>query len=576
MLGTMPASWVTVPSLVAVACLATGCAGARAAVRTSAPAVTVTAAAAPTAPAPAQRSPDASAKAPLVAWRDLSPEIFAQARRDHRLVILDGAAEWCHWCHVMDSTTYHDPAVVKLLSERFLAAKVDIDERPEIGDRYAAYGWPATVVFDSDGRELGKYRGYIPPEDFLALLQRAVAGTTASGAGEAAPPAKPEVASTPFPREELGWILRSTALELDEYADHEQKSWGHGQKAALYTDNDWVLTRAAAGDRERLPFLLETLEKQRAIVDPVDGGIYQYSTDGDWEHPHFEKLMTFNAGALDNYSKAYQLTHDPKWKAVADAIFGYLDGTLRGTDGGFFATQDADVGAHVAGGAFVDGHVYYAKDAKGRRAIGAPRIDTREYARENGLAIAAYCTYAEATGSTVAREHAVAAAERILATHARAKASGKARLGGLSHETAEAKAGTTAPLLLGDNATFAWALLRLHDLTHEGRWLAEAQAIARAMREELEDRRGGGFFAESVDPRASGVFAVRRTPFEDNVVALRLFVRLQALAPEPDPAVIARTLRAIVTPEQIHARGRMIGDLLLALDEVRASKIPLQ
>ena len=477
----------------------------------------------------------------------------------------------------MDSTTYHDPAVVKLVGERFLAAKVDIDEHPEVGDRYAAYGWPATVVFDSEGRELGKYRGYMAPDDFLALLQQAVVGR--GGGDEGAAERKPDVASTPFPREELDFILRSTSLELDEYRDREQKSWGHGQKAALYTDNDWVLSRALAGDRERLPFLLETLDKQRALVDPVDGGIYQYSTDGDWAHPHFEKLMTYNAGALDNYSKAFRLTHDAKWRGVADLMFRYLEGTLRGADGGFYATQDADVGAHVAGGAFVDGHVYYAKDAAGRRATGAPRIDTREYARENGLAIAAYCSYAEATGSAIARAHAVAAAEHVLATHMRpggpARATGSVSLGGLTHD--ETKSGATAPLLLGDSATFAWSLLSLYDLTHEQRWLTRARSIARAMQAELEDTRGGGFFAESLDERASGVFALRRTPFEDNVVALRLFVRLNGLAPEAkDAAVVARTLRAIVTPEQIRARGRMIGDLLLALDEVRASGISLQ
>ena len=28
-----------------------------------------------------------------------------QARREHRFVILDLEAVWCHWCHVMDATT---------------------------------------------------------------------------------------------------------------------------------------------------------------------------------------------------------------------------------------------------------------------------------------------------------------------------------------------------------------------------------------------------------------------------------------------------------------------------------------
>ena len=45
----------------------------------------------------------------------------------------------------------------------------------------------------------------------------------------------------------------------------------------------------------------------------------------------------------------------------------------------------------------MDGHLYYAKDEKGRLAAGIPRVDTHEYGRENGLAIAAYATMYEVT-----------------------------------------------------------------------------------------------------------------------------------------------------------------------------------
>src|SRR4051812_166137 len=33
-------------------------------------------------------------------WRAWGPEAFAEAKRDRKLILLDGAAEWCHWCHV--------------------------------------------------------------------------------------------------------------------------------------------------------------------------------------------------------------------------------------------------------------------------------------------------------------------------------------------------------------------------------------------------------------------------------------------------------------------------------------------
>src|SRR5262249_27720875 len=78
-------------------------------------------------------------------WLPYQPASFARARAEGRLVLVDGAAEWCHWCHVMDETTYLDPEVGALIASRFVAVRVDIDERPDFAERYAEYGWPATI-----------------------------------------------------------------------------------------------------------------------------------------------------------------------------------------------------------------------------------------------------------------------------------------------------------------------------------------------------------------------------------------------------------------------------------------------
>ena len=54
----------------------------------------------------------AATSLPQPAWQDWSPQVFAQARAENKLVLLDMAAVWCHWCHVMDEKTYADPAVL--------------------------------------------------------------------------------------------------------------------------------------------------------------------------------------------------------------------------------------------------------------------------------------------------------------------------------------------------------------------------------------------------------------------------------------------------------------------------------
>jgi uncharacterized protein YyaL (SSP411 family) len=510
--------------------------------------------------------PSGAPKDPLV-WADLTPQTLARAKAERKFVVLDGSAEWCHFCHVMEAETYHDPEVAALLGKSFIAVKVDVDARPDIEERYGAWGWPATVIFSPDAEELGKYRGYIAPKEFLTILRDVVQGGAAMtpDPNSAATPLPKSLA--PLPSEELAWIERSVELELDDYYDEEQGGWGRSQKAPIAEDNAWALFRARAGDPKMKDRVLFTLSQQRAILDPVWGGIYQYSVGSDWTRPHYEKLMPFEAGALENYAEAYALTGDVTWLAVAQSIRRYIDAFLTSKEGGFYATQDADVNAHDPTRRFVSGHDYYTMDDARRRALGVPRVDAHEYAKDNGLAIAAYVTLYEATCSrsacdTTALAAAERAAARLLATHASNK-------GGLAHDaTPDAHV-----LHLGDNAAFALGLVRLHEATHDASYVARARTIADFMMRELRDSDTGGFFESTLDPDAVGVFARRRVSFEDNVLALRLLAKLARLGPEvgrsEERSAIERTLRAIARPEAIKAQGRMIGGFLLALEETR-------
>jgi uncharacterized protein YyaL (SSP411 family) len=136
-------------------------------------------------------------------------------------------------------------------------------------------------------------------------------------------------------------------------------------------------------------------------------------------------------------------------------------------------------------------------------------------------------------------------------------------------------------LYLADNAAFGFALVRLHEATRKPEYLQAALGIARFLIRDLADTgAGGGFFASTPDPNAVGVFAARRKPFEDNVMAVRFLVRLARLGAretpwgDPSPASLRETIRRALPPllarQAIEERGRMIGDLLLALDEVRS------
>jgi len=503
---------------------------------------------------PPAAAPAAMAPASPIAWSELGADAFARARAQQRLVLVDGSAEWCHWCHVMDATTYRDPEVLRVVGANFVPVRVDIDEKPDFEERYREWGWPATVVLTGDGTEVGRYKGYQAPAKFLAILQSALAarGTAAS---------EPHTSSTAahLSEAEIAAVAASTSQTLDGLWDADQGGWGGPQKLPLAWDNAWMLDRARRHDGpDALERALFALDQQRKIIDPVWGGLCQYSTDGNWLHPHFEKLIAMQAGAIDNYATAYGLTGDASWLSTARQIRGFVDAFMTSPDGGFYATMDADLDAHDPGRPLVSGHDYYAKDDAARRALGIPRIDEHEYPRENGLVIAAYATLGETSKDAGAIAAAERAAARILAAHATER-------GGLTHVE-----GDRGPVLyLADAAAFGFGLVRLYEVTHAKGYLDDASRIAAFLLRELAAP-GGGFFESTPDPSAVGVLAERRIPFENDVMAARFLAHLARAVPtDAYRAAIAGALSAVATHDAIDDRGRMIGDLLLAFEETR-------
>src|SRR5271154_4945363 len=113
----------------------------------------------------------ATAGAGKIHWYGWSDDVFAQAKREHKFVLLDLEAVWCHWCHVMDANTYSNPEVIKLLQAHYITVKVDQDSRPDLSNRYEDFGWPATIVFDGNGQEIVKRQGYLDPDEMASMLQ---------------------------------------------------------------------------------------------------------------------------------------------------------------------------------------------------------------------------------------------------------------------------------------------------------------------------------------------------------------------------------------------------------------------
>jgi uncharacterized protein YyaL (SSP411 family) len=288
-------------------------------------------------------------------------------------MLIDIGAVWCHWCHVMDQTTYADPEVVAELNRNFVPVKVDTDERPDIDGYYqnaaahltGAGGWPLTCFTTSDGA-LFFAAGYLPPRpgagpngsggensSMAPLLKRiAHAYATERPAIEHEADATAAKLKSAISRDEpahggLEAMRAQTLAGLAASYDHASGGFATGPGPRFYDFPAIKLALAHGffGHPGFTAMALDTLRKIAAggVFDQLGGGFHRYSTDSEWRVPHFEKLGYDNAMGLQAYCDAYEASGDEEFAQVARSIAGYVNRELLDPKThAFYSHQDAD------------------------------------------------------------------------------------------------------------------------------------------------------------------------------------------------------------------------------------------
>jgi uncharacterized protein len=492
----------------------------------------------------------AAAAHPAPAWQTRwSDALFTQAAREHRFVLLDLHAVWCHWCHVMDEQTYADPLVRSLIAKRYVAVSVDADGDPNLTSRYGSWGWPATIVLAADGSEIVKRRGYIPPAQMASLLQAIIDDPRP---GPSVAPAVEIRTATAF---ELGTAQRGRLTEVyDRAYDDQHGGWGDNQKFIDLSTLEFCYAQIDGGDPVAARRARQTLDANLRLIDPVWGGVYQYSEAVDWKSPHFEKLTSFQADDLLLYSEAYGRWHERGYLAAAGSLRGYLLKFLRAPDGGFYVSQDADVSEALTG------HDFYARDDAGRHAAGMPRIDMHEYARETGWAIRSLARHYEITGDA----ESLAAAERAThwAVESRLQPDGSFRHG------TEERGGP----YLDDQSSMAQAFVALYRATGERAWLAHAATTLDFIDAHLRNGQAG--YDAAV--RTTGGQGVFREPVRDtgqNAVLVRVANLAYHYTAEERYRRMARHAMKYLVAYSRAAPGEFHAEILLADRELAAEPI---
>jgi uncharacterized protein YyaL (SSP411 family) len=455
-----------------------------------------------------------------IQWRTWGDAAFGEAREQNKPVLLAISAVWCHWCHVMDETTYSAADIIRVINDKYVPVRVDNDERPDVNRRYNMGGWPSTVFLTPEG-EIIHGGTYVPPEQMWQTLngvdevwstkREEITQRVAELRAQEAEARKPAPDGAKGKSGELSLDIVDTigALVRGQY-DPQFGGFGRSPKFPQVRLLRFLLDEYR---RHGYPDVAHMLHKTLGAMaasgmhDKIEGGFFRYATTREWEIPHYEKMLEDNAELLAVYAEAHRTFPQAGYDRVVRDVVRWMDTVLWRDDVKAFAgSQDAD-------------EVYYELDGVGRAKHGAPYVDATFYTSWNALAISAYLAAATVLNDPRLRDRGLEVLRTISSTMWDPEE-------GLAHfdrgEAPEVRD------LLGDLAAVLTAQLDAYETGEHPIGIVGAQRVATRMCERLEDAEQGGFF-DAPERAEPGRVALRERPIEDNAMAAHALMRVAAL-----------------------------------------------
>ena len=115
---------------------------------------------------------------------------YAVARReahDRNLpLVIDFSTDNCVYCRKLESVTFRDPAVVKLVKEHYVALHLHVGagggkEAAGLAQALGVQGFPTLIFADAAGKVISRQAGFVGPAEFARTAQHVLASLPPSG-----------------------------------------------------------------------------------------------------------------------------------------------------------------------------------------------------------------------------------------------------------------------------------------------------------------------------------------------------------------------------------------------------------
>jgi uncharacterized protein len=461
-------------------------------------------------------------KQETIKWLPWHKNSFDTAKKENKPVLLHLSAVWCHWCHRMDHDSYSKKQIIELINRCFIAIRVDIDQRPDIRDRYNFGGFPSTV-FLTEKAEVITGHTYVKPRDMLQML--AQISTQYQKLKEQVKKKHEAMQEKKLlPTSLLNYEAVKNVLENIK-ANFDETFGGFGTQPKFPQPSSVelaLLQYAKTKDSKFAEIGQITFKGMLGLFDKVENGFYRYSVTPDWTIPHYEKMLETNAELIKSYINGHTLLKHKvgnEFKDIAEKAIEYILENLTDENKAFYSSQDAD-------------EDYYKSPRSVRKKIGKPYIDKTIFTDLNAMMITSLLRAAVVLNNKEYKEHALATLQYLIKNN-----TNKSILAaGMSHFTISEKDKNnnsdlvTHTGLLVDQVYTLRALIDAFEVTQDLNYLQQAEELFQHIKTNFHDEKDKAFYDKTIQEEDIGYLQFKDKPLIDNSVLADCLVKLHILA----------------------------------------------
>ncbi len=118
-----------------------------------------------------------------IPWLRSATEAAIQSQNTGKPILVYVRSKNCHYCDLLQKNTWQDPATKARVMKEMIPLKLTLEENKEAIEAMKVKGFPSVIVFSPRREFIGRFDGYMTPEQFQSQISKTMLANQPQNAG---------------------------------------------------------------------------------------------------------------------------------------------------------------------------------------------------------------------------------------------------------------------------------------------------------------------------------------------------------------------------------------------------------